>query len=81
MVANIATIIMRNFTGTFGFKAHDGAWTFNGPFRGANWGEGCAGRIDNPGYHSATFNPALVVPTATENRPINKAVRYLIKAA
>lgn len=32
---------------------------------------------DNP---IGTFNASLVVPTAPENRPVNMAVRYLIRA-
>ena len=31
-------------------------------------------------YESGTFDAARVVPTSNENRPVNKAVYYLIKA-
>lgn len=34
----------------------------------------------NVGNGSVTFDASKVVPTASENRPLNKAVRYLIRA-
>ena len=41
-----------------------------GDDREGNWGEG----------FRAKFDASRVVPVAEENRPINKAVRYFIKA-
>ncbi|WP_303842430.1 hypothetical protein [Selenomonas ruminantium] len=37
---------------------------------------------DNPGWYAHKFgiNLSRVVPTANENRPVNMAVRYLIRA-
>ena len=32
------------------------------------------------GWNAYDFNSARVVPTASENRPVNSAVRYLIRA-
>jgi hypothetical protein len=39
-------------------------------------------RVNGSGYGATTyFDTSRVVPVANENRPLNRAVRYLIKAA
>ena len=38
------------------------------------------GDTHGEGYGSMDFDASLVVPTAEENRPVNMAVRYLIRA-
>ncbi|MBP2629480.1 MAG: hypothetical protein H6Q70_108 [Firmicutes bacterium] len=38
-------------------------------------------RVNGSGYGAVTyFDTSRIVPTSNENRPVNKAVRYLIKA-
>lgn len=52
----------------------------NGVFR--DNGRKSRGRDGNEGYsHSVIFNASTVVPTANENRPLNMAMNYLIKAS
>ena len=55
-------------SGAFGNGGHIHSW---------NWGDNSgpypySGHID--------FDASRVVPTASENRPVNQAVRYLIRA-
>ena len=66
---------IRNITGDIG-------WTKNG-------GNGAIEYVSSQpefdlrngsGWYLARLNTSRVVPTANENRPINKAVRYLIRA-
>ena len=66
---------IRNITGDIG-------WTKNG-------GNGAIEYVSSQpefdlrngsGWYLARLNASRVVPTANENRPINKAVRYLIRA-
>ena len=38
------------------------------------------GKLGTYAYYLTSFDASRVVPTAEENRPINKAVRYFIKA-
>lgn len=56
---------------------YDGAGT--GPFynAGCTWDRGSAGNGMGAKFG---FDVSKVVPTSNENRPINKAVRYLIRA-
>jgi len=68
---------IRNITGRFYGESRFS--TLSGAFYSTNEGDG--------GYNGAGLGPtnggfdtSLVVPTANENRPINKAVLYLIKA-
>ena len=81
---------IRNISGNF---AASNLWASNSSF---NFGdnklfkvigtEGDRGAVDNDGVGDNTgrvydFNVGRVVPTSNENRPINIAVNYLIKAA
>ena len=50
-----------------------------GPFTAKLIGDGDNGGYPNEGFQ-INFDASRVVPTANENRPINKAIRYFIKA-
>ena len=50
-----------------------------GPFTTKQLGDGDEGHYGGEGYQ-INFDASRIVPTAEENRPINKAVRYFIKA-
>lgn len=69
---------IRNFTGTLGNVVGGGSGG-NGVFT-----VGVSGYDSYQGGHgsgmSIDFNVSRVVPTAEENRPVNKAVRYFIRA-
>ena len=59
---------------------HDDNNVTNGVFR--DNGRKSRGRDGNEGYsHSVIFDASTVVPTANENRPLNMAMNYLIKAS
>jgi len=72
---------IRNITGSvfLGMGVADNAWgvftrsNFTSANAAGNWVSGVARTFD--------FNASHVVPTAPENRPVNMAVRYLIRAA
>jgi hypothetical protein len=72
---------IRNITGRMEHVAHDdvrgilatGAFQHMGYIGRGNAASGGGGDI-------VEIDASLVVPTASENRPVNKAVRYLIKA-
>ena len=77
---------IRNITGTMGGSASDraGLWDYGtGVFYQFNLGRNS---VEHSGdYYSYVsqgmgFDASRIVPTAEENRPINKAVRYFIKA-
>jgi hypothetical protein len=71
---------IRNITGNFN-ATDNNSWNINanGVFYGQTIGAGDRG--DEAGeYKKYYFDASRVVPTANENRPINKAVRYFIKA-
>ena len=77
---------IRNITGIMGGSASDkaGLWDYGtGVFYQFNFGRDS---VDYSGkYYSYVsqgmgFDASRVVPTAEENRPVNKAVRYFIKA-
>lgn len=71
---------IRNIWGTFGTSSQGYWWSASGAFYqsgGTYYGNG-ANAIDNSCY--VNFDASRIVPTANENRPINKAVLYLIKA-
>ena len=71
---------IRNITGNFN-ATDNNSWNINanGVFYGQTIGAGDQG--DEAGeYKKYYFDASRVVPTANENRPINKAVRYFIKA-
>ena len=72
---------IRNISGTFHVSRRAGN-TATGVFTGtsyyaADWKSGSA----SAHQHEYTFDASRVVPTANENRPVNIAVKYLIKAA
>jgi hypothetical protein len=80
---------IRNVTGTLTPAYED--WTFNessiywevGAFYATRVGNSIHNEAeDSSGYAGVAFNfdASRVVPTANENRPVNAAVRYLIKA-
>jgi hypothetical protein len=83
-VGEVQGTAIRNITGsTWGLNTSD-TNALNSVYTGAfyvkaygylnNTGRGVSGMV-------VGFDPSRVVPTAEENRPVNKAVRYLIKAA
>lgn len=70
---------IRNITGTFGGHAigWKGGWG-SGPFY--SWNSGDRGSGGNGQGTSWGFDASRIVPTADENRPVNMAVRYLMRA-
>ena len=77
---------IRNITGTMGGSASDkvGLWDYGtGVFYQFNLGRSSveySGRYYNYVSQGMGFDASRVVPVANENRPINKSVRYFIKA-
>ena len=77
---------IRNITGTMGGSASDkaGLWDYGtGVFYQFNLGKSSveySGRYYNYVSQGMGFDASRVVPVANENRPVNKAVRYFIKA-
>ena len=71
---------IRNITGNFN-ATDNNSWNINanGVFYGQTIGAGDQGGKAGE-YKKYYFDTSRVVPTAEENRPINKAVRYFIKA-
>ena len=71
---------IRNITGNFN-ATDNNSWNINanGVFYGQTIGAGDRGGEAGE-YKKYYFDASRVVPTANENRPINKAVRYFIKA-
>ena len=71
---------IRNITGEFGAKAV-GMWRTETSGVFATSGTG-GGSHDSNGWGTQNFqfDASRVVPTAEENRPVNQAVRYLIRA-
>lgn len=69
---------IRNITGTFGSddqaSAHSSGVFFKGGFSHTGGAEN-----DPSGYY-VKFDISRQVPTANENRPVNWAVRYLVRA-
>ena len=75
---------IRNITGYFMTAGIGGDHGLNQPTSGAFYqywrAQGSEwGNYSTP-YYMTVFDASRVVPTANENRPINKAVRYFIKA-
>ena len=71
---------IRNITGNFPLGVD--SWSgFTGAFYMGNHGNQLVSDDDGHKSYATFFNASRVVPTASENRPINIAVRYLIKAA
>ena len=76
---------IRNITGYFGLEALVSGISGYHPVGGAfSVTSGTNNHIGSDMIHSGAsqinFNASFVVPTAEENRPVNKAVRYFIKA-
>ena len=73
---------IRNITG--GFRADTGAQGWAGAW-GAFVNTGFIGQGDTgqsvPEIAVYSFDASRIVPTAAENRPVNVAVRYLIRAS
>ena len=71
---------IRNITGEFGAKAR-GMWRAETSGVFATSGTG-GGSHDSDGWGTEyfQFDASRVVPTAEENRPVNTAVRFLIRA-
>ena len=71
---------IRNITGNFN-ATDNSSWNINanGVFYGQTIGSGDQGN-EGGEYKRYYFDASRVVPTAEENRPVNKAVRYFIKA-
>ena len=70
---------IRNITGSSGDSPNSGAYYYGALAGGAGGarkfaGEGLRGRS------AINFDASRVVPTANENRPVNTAVRFLIRA-
>ncbi len=76
---------IRNITGNFKATDNNG-WNINaiGAFYGKSLAKGDSSNNGDWGadgeYKQYFFDASRVVPVAAENRPINKAVRYFIKA-
>lgn len=71
---------IRNITGTFGEASQGYWWSPAGAFyqTGATYYGNGADAIPNSYY--VAFDASRVVPTANENRPLNKSVLWLIRA-
>lgn len=70
---------IRNITGSTGIFTSQGWPTSSGALFTKASSDGDDGGRSNEG-HIIYFDASRVVPTAEENRPINKAIRYFIKA-
>ena len=70
---------IRNITGNTGTFTSQNWPSSSGAFYTTKTSTGDEGGVPNEG-HRIYFDASRVVPVANENRPINKAVRYFIKA-
>ena len=70
---------IRNITGTFGYFADRHGISTNGSFYVAQQRGGSHGDTSGSNWLIG-FDASRIVPTSNENRPINKAVKYFIKA-
>lgn len=70
---------IRNITGNFSVH-HGMVGGGSDVFRPQFPGNAVANSGGGFGYYSLIFDASSVVPTAEENRPVNQAVRYLIRA-
>jgi microcystin-dependent protein len=81
-IGQTQTDVIRNITGQIGTRQDDhapltvgsGAFTISDSGTLANIGTG-----SGTGYKDANFNASNVVPTGSENRPVNMAINYIIK--
>ncbi len=63
------------------FEAIGNYWTYGGAIASVNlYGTGSEGGANHYRDSQFIFDTSVIVPTSNENRPINIAVRYLIKA-
>ena len=69
---------IRNFSGKFGAIGNGGV--ASGPFSYTNYTVAYGTEVLKSYGRQYTFDISKVVPTAEENRPVNMAVRYLIRA-
>lgn len=71
---------IRNIWGSVIYAGTSALYNATGAFyvAGTNWGY--YHQSDGTNYGYASFDSSRIVPTSNENRPINKAVKYLIKA-
>jgi hypothetical protein len=70
---------IRNITATFSFKAGNPARSFEGASYPIAPG-GQSHDNDGPSIEASGFDASRVVPIANEIRPVNTAVRFLIRA-
>lgn len=71
---------MRNFPGTIGnFKPTSGTTTVSGPFSVVSTSNG-SDDGGSKGPSVINFDPSTVVPTAAENRPVNVAWNFIVRA-
>ena len=71
---------IRNITGKFGFDDQF-AWNgYDGAFTDAGYAPYGASNEKREFGAAVIFDASRVVPTAGENRPVNQAVRYLVRA-
>ena len=71
---------IRNITGKFGFDDQF-AWNgYDGAFADAGYAPYGAANEKREFGAAVIFDASRVVPTAEENRPVNTAVRYLVRA-
>ena len=68
---------IRNITGSTPGAVEESNISFTGAFYNAGNDVGSQGRA---GDWRIGFDASRIVPVANENRPVNKAVRYFIKA-
>ncbi len=67
---------IRNITGYVGISQPSSAYTSGAFTKGANTGVGWYADV----YGGTLFDASRVVPVSNENRPVNRAVIYIIKA-
>jgi len=71
---------IRNITGRFGAGRNNLFKYGNGVFTGVRVGSSGFGGGSGYSFGDMKFDASKVVSTSNENRPVNKAVRYLIRA-
>ena len=75
---------IRNITGRLGRPSNAasfGVGTVSGAFSPVYYENAIGAEgIGGSGWNTVDFDASKVVPTAPENRPVNQAVRYLVRA-